>query len=223
MSRLVGVKVMALALVVSIGESIFTSYIVSPEPTWSRELRPVGGGHRLILMLAFKIPAIAAAQITGGPAAFSAGSAASSVVGIAATVGGLALAGRLATGAGAAGSGAAAASKLPGGGSGSGAPPAPSSAGSGSGSGPSAASPASSSATSGSSPAAASRGEDASPAADEAPASERRGPRALDPAPLATGPGRGTVGAAARGPGSAFAPPPSDPKWSPDEPPTTLA
>jgi len=109
----VGAKVMALALVVSIGEQIFASYTVSAEPTWAESCGLLLAAL-LIVMLAFKVPAIAAAQITGGPQ-LSAGSAAAGAVGLAATVGGLALAGRWAMGAGAAGSAASArsASRLP--------------------------------------------------------------------------------------------------------------
>jgi type IV secretion system protein TrbL len=103
----VGVKLMALALVVSIGEQIFTSYVVSPEPTWQESCGLLVAAIAF-LMLALKIPAIAAAQISGGPQ-LSAGSAASSVVGLAATAGGLALAGRWAAGGLAAGAGAKAA------------------------------------------------------------------------------------------------------------------
>ncbi|GGL36111.1 P-type conjugative transfer protein TrbL [Caulobacter rhizosphaerae] len=103
----VGVKLMALALVVSIGESLFTNYIVSPEPTWQESCGLLVAAI-VFLMLALKIPAVAAAQITGSPQ-LSAGSAASSVVSLAATAGGLALAGRWAAGGMAAGAGAAAA------------------------------------------------------------------------------------------------------------------
>jgi type IV secretion system protein TrbL len=110
----VGAKVMALALVVSIGEQIFASYTVSAEPEWV-ESCGLFLAALLIVTLAFKIPAIAAAQITGGPQ-LSAGSAAAGAVGLAATVGGLALAGRWAMGAGAAGASTASArsaAKLP--------------------------------------------------------------------------------------------------------------
>ncbi|MEH0196295.1 P-type conjugative transfer protein TrbL [Caulobacter sp. CCNWLY153] len=115
-----GAKVMALALVVSIGEQIFTSYTVSAEPTWAESCGLLLAAL-LIVMLALKAPALAAAQITGGPQ-LSAGSAAAGAVGLAATVGGLALAGRWAMGAGAAGSAASArsASRLPSGGQGGG-------------------------------------------------------------------------------------------------------
>jgi type IV secretion system protein TrbL len=96
-----GVKLMALALVVSIGEQIFTGYIVSPEPTWEESCGLLIAAI-VFLMLALKIPSVAAAQITGSPQ-LSAGSAASSVVGLAASAGGLALAGRWAAGGMAAG------------------------------------------------------------------------------------------------------------------------
>ena len=88
----VGVKMMALALVISIGEQIFTSYTLSAEPTWQESCGMLVAAI-VLLMLALKIPAVAAAQITGSPQ-LSAGSAAASVVGIAATIGGAALAGR---------------------------------------------------------------------------------------------------------------------------------
>jgi type IV secretion system protein TrbL len=97
----VGAKIMALALVVSIGEQIFSSFTVSTEPAWPESVGLLAAAV-MILMLALKIPALAAAQITGGPQ-LSAGSAAAGAVGLAATVGGLALAGRWATGARAAG------------------------------------------------------------------------------------------------------------------------
>ncbi len=103
----VGVKLMALALVISIGEQIFTTYTVSPEPTWQESCGLLVAAI-VFLMLALKIPAIAAAQITGSPQ-LNAGSAASSIVGLAATAGGLALAGRWAAGGLAAGAGASAA------------------------------------------------------------------------------------------------------------------
>ncbi|KQV64057.1 P-type conjugative transfer protein TrbL [Caulobacter sp. Root343] len=119
----VGAKVMALALVVSIGEQIFASYTVSAEPTWAESCGLLLAAL-LIVMLAFKIPAIAAAQITGGPQ-LSAGSAAAGAVGLAATIGGAALVGRWAMGAGAAAgsaSSARSASRLPAGGGARGGP-----------------------------------------------------------------------------------------------------
>ncbi|WP_165191556.1 P-type conjugative transfer protein TrbL [Caulobacter soli] len=103
----VGAKLMALALVISIGEQIFASYVVSAEPTWQESCGLLVAAI-VFLMLALKIPSVAAAQITGSPQ-LSAGSAASSVVGLAASAGGLALAGRWAAGGLAAGAGASAA------------------------------------------------------------------------------------------------------------------
>uniref|UniRef100_B0T9G2 P-type conjugative transfer protein TrbL n=1 Tax=Caulobacter sp. (strain K31) TaxID=366602 RepID=B0T9G2_CAUSK len=103
----IGVKVMAIAIVISIGEQIFASYIVSPEPDWSESCGLLIAAL-FFCMLGFKIPAIAQAQITGGPQ-LSAGSAAAGAIGLAATVGGLALAGRWAAGGLAASAGAASA------------------------------------------------------------------------------------------------------------------
>ena len=103
----IGVKVMAIAIVVSIGEQIFSSYIVSPEPDWAESCGLLIAALAFC-MLAFKIPEIAAAQITGGPQ-LSAGAAAAGAVGLAATAGGLALAGRWAAGGLAVGAGASAA------------------------------------------------------------------------------------------------------------------
>lgn len=113
----VGVKMMALALVISIGESIFTSYTLSAEPTWQESCGMLVAAI-VLLMLALKIPAVAAAQITGAPQ-LSAGAAAASVVGIAATIGGAALAGRWLAGGASQSAGAAmtAARQLRGGGS----------------------------------------------------------------------------------------------------------
>lgn len=113
----IGVKVMAIAIVVSIGETIFTSYTVSAEPTWGESCGLLIAALAFC-MLGFRIPSIAAAQITGGPQ-LSAGAAASAAVGVAATIGGVALAGRMAAaglaGAGgkAASAGAAGAARLP--------------------------------------------------------------------------------------------------------------
>lgn len=104
----IGVKVMAMAIVISIGETIFTSYVVSPEPSWSESCGLLIAALAFCL-LGFRIPSIAAAQISGGPQ-LSAGAAASAAVGVAAAVGGVALAGRWAMGGMAAGAGAKAAS-----------------------------------------------------------------------------------------------------------------
>ena len=131
----VGVKLMALALIVSIGEQIFTSYTVSAEPAWEETCGLLLAAITMV-MLALKIPAIAGALISGGPQ-LSAGSGVAGVAGVAAAVGGVALAGRMAAaglaGAGAKAASAGAAARLPpsgGGGSGSasagGSSPAPS-------------------------------------------------------------------------------------------------
>lgn len=93
----IGVKVMAMAIVISIGETLFASYTVSAEPAWGESCGLLIAAL-VLCMLGFRIPAIAAAQITGGPQ-LSAGSAASAAIGLAATVGGAALAGRWAMGA----------------------------------------------------------------------------------------------------------------------------
>jgi type IV secretion system protein TrbL len=90
----VGLKLMALALIVSIGESIFTSYTVSAEPSLE-ECCGLLLAALVLVMLALKIPSIASALISGGPQ-LSAGSAVAGAAAIAAGVGGLALAGRMA-------------------------------------------------------------------------------------------------------------------------------
>lgn len=90
----VGLKLMALALIISIGEQIFTSYTVSPDPSWE-ECCGLLLAAVVMVMLALKIPSIAAALISGGPQ-LSAGSAVAGAAAVAAGVGGLALAGRMA-------------------------------------------------------------------------------------------------------------------------------
>lgn len=102
----VGLKLMALALIVSIGEDIFTSYTVSADPTWEESCGLLLAAL-VMVMLALKIPSIAAALISGGPQ-LSTGSAVSGAAGLAAAVGGVALAGRV-TGLGGSGGKAAAA------------------------------------------------------------------------------------------------------------------
>lgn len=106
----VGAKLMALALIVSVGEKIFSSYTVSADPSWPEDCGLLLAAVCL-LMLALKIPAIAGALISGGPQ-LSAGSAVAGAAGLAATVGGLALAGRMAAGALGAGAAARAGSAL---------------------------------------------------------------------------------------------------------------
>lgn len=90
----VGLKLMALALIISIGEQIFASYTVSSDPTWE-ECCGLLLAAVIMVMLSLKIPSIAAALIGGGPQ-LSAGSAVSGAAALAAGVGGLALAGRMA-------------------------------------------------------------------------------------------------------------------------------
>lgn len=127
----VGVKLMALALIVSIGEHIFASYTVSAEPDWNEDCGLLLSAICLV-MLALKIPAVAGALISGGPQ-LSAGGAVSGAAGLAASVGGLALAGRMAAGAIGAGAAVRAASSLkaaaPPSSRGSGSPGSPQSAG----------------------------------------------------------------------------------------------
>jgi type IV secretion system protein TrbL len=88
----VGVKVMALALVVSIGTTIFNSYTVSTDPGIGEDVGLLLAAV-LMVMLALKVPQIAAALISGGPQ-LSAGSAAMGAAGVAAGVAGTALAAR---------------------------------------------------------------------------------------------------------------------------------
>ena len=88
----VGIKLMALAIVVSLGTTIFNNYTVSPDPG-------IGEDVGLLLaavvrvMLALKIPAIAGALISGGPQ-LNAGGALMGAAGVAAGVAGGALAAR---------------------------------------------------------------------------------------------------------------------------------
>jgi len=93
----VGVKLMAIAIIVSIGETIFSQFTVSATPGWDE----MGGlllSAVLILTLALKVPAVAGALISGGPH-LSAGSAVTGAAGLAATIGGLALMARMGAGA----------------------------------------------------------------------------------------------------------------------------
>jgi type IV secretion system protein TrbL len=115
----VGIKLMALAIVISIGSNIFNGYTVSSDPDIYEEVGLLLAAV-VLLMLALKIPAIAGALISGGPQ-LSAGSAVAGAAGIAAGVAGIGLAGRMAGGAVAAGARSvsaarAAAGAIPGGG-----------------------------------------------------------------------------------------------------------
>ena len=97
----VGIKLMALAIVVSIGTTIFDAYTVSATPDINEDVGLLLGAV-VLLMLALKIPAIAGALISGGPQ-LNAGSAVMGAAGVAAGVAGVGLAARMAGGAVAAG------------------------------------------------------------------------------------------------------------------------
>lgn len=93
----VGIKLMALAIVVSLGTTVFDNYTVSSDPGIGEDVGLLLGAV-LMVMLALKIPAIAAALISGGPQ-LNAGSAVAGAAGVAAGVAGVVLAGRAAGGA----------------------------------------------------------------------------------------------------------------------------
>ena len=93
----VGIKLMALAIVVSLGTTVFDNYTVSSDPGIGEDVGLLLGAV-LMVMLALKIPAIAAALISGGPQ-LNAGSAVAGAAGVAAGVAGVILAGRVAGGA----------------------------------------------------------------------------------------------------------------------------
>lgn len=88
----VGIKLMALAIVVSLGTTIFNNYTVSADPGVGEDVGLLLAAV-LMVMLALKIPAIASALIAGGPQ-LNAGSAVMGAAGVAASVAGVALAGR---------------------------------------------------------------------------------------------------------------------------------
>jgi len=93
----VGIKLMALAIVVSLGTSVFSTYTVSAAPDINEDVGLLVGAV-VMVMLALKIPAVAGALISGGPQ-LNAGGAVMGAAGVAAGVAGVALAGRLAGGA----------------------------------------------------------------------------------------------------------------------------
>ena len=93
----VGIKLMALAIVVSLGTSVFNTYTVSAAPDINEDVGLLVGAV-VMVMLALKIPAIAGALISGGPQ-LNAGGAVMGAAGVAAGVAGVALAGRIAGGA----------------------------------------------------------------------------------------------------------------------------
>jgi len=88
----VGIKLMALAIVVSLGTTIFDNYTVSADPGVGEDVGLLLAAV-LMVMLALKIPAIASALIAGGPQ-LNAGGAIMGAAGVAASVAGVALAGR---------------------------------------------------------------------------------------------------------------------------------
>ena len=134
----VGIKLMALAIVVSLGTTIFNNYTVSPDPGIGEDVGLLLAAV-LMVMLSLKVPAIAGALISGGPQ-LNAGAAVMGAAGVAAGVAGGALALRAAGGAIAGGlaggqvaAARSAAGALP---SGGGTPPATAGAGPGGGGGP---------------------------------------------------------------------------------------
>ncbi|HUO22621.1 MAG TPA: P-type conjugative transfer protein TrbL [Caulobacteraceae bacterium] len=88
----VGVKLMALAIVVSLGTTIFNNYTVSTDPGIGEDVGLLLAAV-LMVMLALKVPAIAGALISGGPQ-LNAGGAVMGAAGVAAGVAGGALAAR---------------------------------------------------------------------------------------------------------------------------------
>jgi type IV secretion system protein TrbL len=88
----VGVKMMALAIVVGLGTTIFDNYTVSADPGINEDCGLLLAAV-VMVMLALKVPAIAGALISGGPQ-LNAGGAVMGAAGIAATVAGGALAAR---------------------------------------------------------------------------------------------------------------------------------
>jgi type IV secretion system protein TrbL len=88
----VGLKLMTLAIVVSLGTTIFDNYTVSTDPGIGEDVGLLLAAV-LMVMLALKIPAIAGALISGGPQ-LSAGGAVMGAAGVAAGVAGGALAAR---------------------------------------------------------------------------------------------------------------------------------
>ena len=93
----VGLKFMALGVILGVGLNIFESYTLSPEPTVPEECGLLLAAI-FLMMLALKIPAIAGALISGGPQ-LNAGSALMGAAGVAAGAAGVALAGRSIAGA----------------------------------------------------------------------------------------------------------------------------
>ena len=88
----IGIKLMALAIVVSLGTTIFDNYTVSSDPGIGEDVGLLLAAV-LMVMLALKVPAIAGALISGGPQ-LNAGGAVMGAAGLAAGVAGGALAAR---------------------------------------------------------------------------------------------------------------------------------
>ena len=88
----VGVKMMALAIVVSLGTTIFNTYTVSSDPGIGEDVGLLLAAV-LMVMLALKVPSIAGALISGGPQ-LNVGGAVMGAAGVAAGVAGGALAAR---------------------------------------------------------------------------------------------------------------------------------
>ena len=88
----VGLKMMALGVILGIGINIYKTFTLSPEPTIGEECGLLLSAI-FLMMLALKVPAIAGALVSGGPQ-LSAGSGLMGAAGVAAGVAGVALAGR---------------------------------------------------------------------------------------------------------------------------------
>ena len=93
----VGIKLMALAIVVSLGTSVFDTFTVSGTPDINEDVGLLLGAV-VMVMLALKIPSIAGALISGGPQ-LNLGGAVMGAAGVAAGVAGVGLAARMAGGA----------------------------------------------------------------------------------------------------------------------------
>lgn len=93
----VGLKFMALAVILGIGINIFQQFTLSLEPTISEECGLLLSAV-FLMMLALKIPSIAGALISGGPQ-LNSGGALMGAAGVAAGAAGVALAGRAVGGA----------------------------------------------------------------------------------------------------------------------------
>jgi type IV secretion system protein TrbL len=93
----VGLKMMALGVILGIGTNVFQTLTLSPEPTIGEECGLLLAAL-FLMMLALKVPSIAGALISGGPQ-LSSGSALMGAAGVAAGAAGVGLAARAAGGA----------------------------------------------------------------------------------------------------------------------------